>query len=218
MFTTLAGFANGARDPETNAVVVPPRIDDFDDPGLGQRQSYSVTMIRNGRRTRIENADASPFYAVPVNAGPRTMDYAALFEQGTYRDTNKRRRLGVGGYVGRPVLHRPRRRVRHRQPARARGRHGRARRAVGRPGRGRTQNFAGDTVSGFAVNSIAIEVPIELLTRDGKRHAASERDAVIGIWATTSRPRVLVRRTSAPARAAAGARSSASATRSSTSS
>jgi hypothetical protein len=193
VYATLAGFADGARDPETNAVVVPPRIDDFDDPGLGQRQSYSVEMIRKGIRTQIANADGSPFYAVPVDAGPRTMDYAALFGQGTYRDTSK---PGVSVWAGTSddpffidlggafdtgnlrVL--------------AGG--------TGVPGvlsatqDAADENFAGDTVSGFAVNSIAIEVPIELLTRDGRRHPASDGAAVVGIWATTSRPRVLVRR------------------------
>jgi hypothetical protein len=193
VFTTLAGFADGARDPETHAIVVPPRIDDFDDPGLGQRQSYGVELIRGKKTRRIANADGSPFYAVPVNAGPRTMDYAALFDQGTYRDTN---RDGVSVWAGTSD-----------DPffidlggafdtANLRVLEG----GTGVPGvlsagqDAAARNFAGDTVSGFAVNSIAIEVPIEMLTRDGKRHAASERDAVIGVWATTSRPRVLVRR------------------------
>ncbi len=193
VYTTLAGFADGARDPETNAVTVPPRIDDFDDAGLGQRQSYTLVMIRDGHQTAIQNADGSPFYAVPVNAGPRTMDYSALFDRGTYRNTTG---AGVSAWAGTSddpffidlggafdtgnlrVL--------------AGG--------TGVPGvlsaaqDAANENFAGDTVSGFAVNSIAIEVPIELLTRDGERHPASDPEAVIGIWATTSRPRVLVRR------------------------
>jgi hypothetical protein len=55
-----------------------------------------------------------------------------------------------------------------------------------------------DSVSGFAVNAIAIEVPIEQLTRDGSLHEASSPDAVIGVWGTTSRPRVTVRRSPEP--------------------
>jgi hypothetical protein len=43
-----------------------------------------------------------------------------------------------------------------------------------------TRNFAADDVAGFNVNAIAIEVPIELLTYDGKRHAASDPLATIG--------------------------------------
>jgi hypothetical protein len=193
LYTTLAGFESGARDPETHAVVVPPRIDDFDDPGLGQRQTYTVEMIRGDRVIPIRNADGSPFYAVPVNPGPRTMDYDALFAQGTYRDTSE---SGVSVWAGTSddpffidlggafdtgnlrVL--------------AGG--------TGVPGvlsagqDAADENFAGDTVSGFAVNSIAIEVPIELLTSDGRVHPASDRDAVIGVWGTTERQRVLVRR------------------------
>jgi hypothetical protein len=49
-------------------------------------------------------------------------------------------------------------------------------------------------VSGFAVNAIAIQVPIEMLTRTGRREPADSRAATIGVWGTTSRPRVLVRR------------------------
>jgi hypothetical protein len=56
------------------------------------------------------------------------------------------------------------------------------------------QNFASDTVSGYAVNSIAIEVPIEMLTASGKLEPSSSPLATIGIWGTTSRPQVTVRR------------------------
>jgi hypothetical protein len=61
------------------------------------------------------------------------------------------------------------------------------------------QNFASDTVSGYAVNSIAIEVPVALLTRTGKVEPAGSPAATIGMWATTSRPRVTVRRAPLPA-------------------
>jgi hypothetical protein len=55
------------------------------------------------------------------------------------------------------------------------------------------KNFASDTVSGFAVNSIAIELPIEMLTRTGKLEAATSPDAIIGVWGTTSRRRATIR-------------------------
>jgi hypothetical protein len=60
-------------------------------------------------------------------------------------------------------------------------------------------NLAADTVSGYAVNSIAIEVPISMLTRTGAIEAASSPAATIGVWATTSRPRTTVRRPPLPA-------------------
>lgn len=59
-------------------------------------------------------------------------------------------------------------------------------------------NSAADTVSGYAVNSIAIEVPIAMLTRTGQIEPATSPAATIGIWATTSRPRVTVRRSPLP--------------------
>jgi hypothetical protein len=55
-------------------------------------------------------------------------------------------------------------------------------------------SFAADDVSGFNVNTIAIEVPVGLLTGDGKKHTASEPDAVLGTYGTTSRQKVTVRR------------------------
>ena len=52
-----------------------------------------------------------------------------------------------------------------------------------------SQNFASDTVSGYAVNTIAIEVPIALLTRTGRSSRRRSPAATIGVWGTTSRPR-----------------------------
>jgi hypothetical protein len=61
-----------------------PPITALDGPGsegIGLRQRYDVTMVRNGLRTRI----ARGLIAVPSNVGPRTMpDYASLAQQGVY--------------------------------------------------------------------------------------------------------------------------------------
>ncbi len=62
----------------------PPRITTFDSPGLNQVQTYTVTMMRDGVSQELTNPDGGPFYAVPGNAGPRTMDYGALFDAATY--------------------------------------------------------------------------------------------------------------------------------------
>jgi hypothetical protein len=51
-------------------------------------------------------------------------------------------------------------------------------------------NFAADAVAGYNVNSIAIELPITLLTSDGALHPATDAKAVIGTYGTTSRPRI----------------------------
>ena len=44
------------------------------------------------RRMRLRNSDGSPFFEVPGNAGPRAMDYEALFDAATYQ-------LGSGASV-----------------------------------------------------------------------------------------------------------------------
>ena len=44
----------------------------------------------------LTNSDGSPFYAVPANAGPRTINYADLYAAGTYTDTNK----GISVFAG----------------------------------------------------------------------------------------------------------------------
>jgi hypothetical protein len=59
-------------------------------------------------------------------------------------------------------------------------------------------NFASDAVSGYAVNSIAIEVPIAMLTRTGAIEPPTSTAATIGVWATTSRQRTTVRRSPFP--------------------
>ena len=56
------------------------------------------------------------------------------------------------------------------------------------------ENFAADTISGYAVNTLAIEIPVSLLTRTGRVEPATSPAATIGVWGTTSRPRVSVRR------------------------
>ena len=39
-------------------------------------------MVAAAVETPLRNGDGSPFFAVPGNAGPRTMDYEALFNRG----------------------------------------------------------------------------------------------------------------------------------------
>src|SRR5579864_1542053 len=103
VYTALAGIGdNGANAPGTSTLVVPPQIRDFDNPGLNLRQTYTVTMVRHRKggnddgddnrddkdnvlsSVQLTNSDGSPFFAVPANNGPRTMNYGALFDKGTY--------------------------------------------------------------------------------------------------------------------------------------
>lgn len=197
LFTVYAGVGSGAPAPANSpapvapgTAVVPPQIRSFNDAGLGQRQRYTVTMLT--RRGRTPLGGNTPLYAVPGNAGPRTMDYESLFAAGTYAlpqgvkvfagTTDDAFWIDLGAAfdtfnlrasVGPGVL----------SPAQDAAQ----------------QNFASDTVSGYAVNSIAIEVPVAMLTRTGAVEAYNSPAATIGVWATTSRPRTTVRRSPLPA-------------------
>jgi hypothetical protein len=142
----------------------------------------------------FKNSDGSPFFALPTNNGPRTMDYDALLKAATYHLSNGISLLA--GTVDDPFfidLGATFDTVNYRKLA------------SGVPGvltdaeDAANKNFASDTVSGYAVNTIAIEVPIEMLTRTGEIEPATSPDATIGIWGTTSRPRVTVRHSPNPA-------------------
>src|SRR5687768_17278280 len=200
LFQVYAGVPGGASAPANSpppvppgTPIVPPKINSFTSTGLGQRQRYSVTMVKAGVSTPIENATGDPFFAVPANPGPRTMDYEALFSQGTYTavagtagfkvfagTTDDAFWIDLGGAfdtlntsVQPPVL-------------------SAAQDAA-------NVNLAADTVSGYAVNSIAIEVPIHMLTRTGAIETATSPAATIGVWGATSRSRTTVRRAPLPA-------------------
>lgn len=196
VYTALAGFENGARDPETNNVIVPGKITDFANPGLNLRQTYTVTLeertkSRRPKATRLRSKDGQPFYAVPTNAGPRTMDYDALFDAATYTNLSKKGVSVFAGTVDDPFFidlgaafdTANFRTLSTGVPA-----------VLSDEEDGAARNFASDTVSGYGVNVIAIEVPIEMLTSDGKVHPAEDPEATLGIWGTTSRQRLRLRR------------------------
>src|SRR3954447_5723541 len=167
---------------------VPP-ITALDGPGsagLSLRQTYTVTMVKKGVATELESG--VPLIAVPSNVGPLTMpNYKDLFDQGTYDVGNGVRifagtvndpfyidlgaafdsfnfRMGVGGILT--------------------------------PGvdADNVRNYAPDAVAGFNVNSIVLEVPISMLTVDGKMHGAGDKEAVIGTCGATERRRITIRR------------------------
>jgi hypothetical protein len=158
--------------------------------GLSLRQNYTVTMIKNGKETCLN--DGRALFAVPSNVGPRTMpNYQELFNQGIYNLADGIKvwagtaddpffidlgatfdsinyRSGVG-----PIL----------SPS---------------IDADDTHNYAPDAVGGYNVNSIVLEVPISLLTVDGKIHPATDKQAVIGTWGSTARHAITVRRSPNP--------------------
>ena len=166
-----------------------PQITALDGPGsegLSLRQTYTVTMIKNGVATDLTGGQT--LFAVPSNVGPLTMPkYNELFNQGIYNLGNGVRvfagtvddpfyidlgaafdslnfRMGVGGILN-PT-----------------------------EDADDTHNYAPDAVAGFNVNSIVLEVPITMLTVDGKLHGAGEKQAVIGTYGETDRQRITIRR------------------------
>ncbi len=166
-----------------------PAITALDGPGsegLGERQSFTVTMIRNGA-ARQNLTEGQTLYAVPSNVGPRTMpDYAGLRKQGIYTLPNGFRvfagtvsdpfYIDLGGFFDSLNLRRS-----STAPVLSAG--------IDADDK---SNYAPNTLAGFNVNTIVLEVPITMLTSDGKLHQAGEKEAVIGTWGTTSRRRVRV--------------------------
>jgi hypothetical protein len=158
--------------------------------GLSLRQTYTVTMIKDGKATNL--TDGQTLFAVPSNVGSRTMpNYRSLFNQGIYKLGNDvtvwagtaddpffidlgatfdslNYRSGVG-----PVL-----------PANIEA--------------DDAHNYAADSVGGYNVNSIVLEVPITMLTVDGKLHPAGDKQAVIGTYGSTARHQMTVRRAPRP--------------------
>ncbi|MGD0268918.1 MAG: DUF4331 domain-containing protein [Candidatus Sulfotelmatobacter sp.] len=158
--------------------------------GLSLSQTYTVTMIKKGKATNLNNGQV--LYAVPSNVGPLTMpNYQSLFNQGIYSLGSGIRvwagtaddpffidlgaafdslnfRSGVG-----PVLSE----------------------AIDADN---THNYAPDAVGGYNVNSIVLEVPITMLTVDGKLHGSGDKQAVIGTYGSTSRHLFPVRRSTNP--------------------
>lgn len=194
VYTGLAGFtsASGGEAPG-----VPPQITNFSDPGLSLRQNYTVTMIKNGVSTQIVNKDGSPFYAVPANAGPRTMNYADLYAAGTYASTNQGISvfsgtvddpffIDLGGAFDTGNF--------HTGPSGIPGVMNASGDPPGTSTDGDNGNFAADMVSGYAVDAIAIQVPITMLTSTGVIEPPTSPYATIGVWGTTARSRITVRR------------------------
>ena len=189
-----AGIAAPANSPPPVAPgtpIVPPMITALEGPGsagLGMRQSYTVTLVKGGVSTPITRAGGGTFYAVPANVGPRTMNYPALFAQGTY-DTNLADVKMFAGTTDDPFwidLGAAFYTLNLRSAVNG---------GVLSPAQDASlQNITSDTVSGYAVNSIAIELPVSMLTSTGSVEATTSTAATIGVWATTSRPRLTVRR------------------------
>lgn len=171
-----------------------PPITSLDGPGsegLNLRQTYTVTMVKNGVPTDLTGG--RKLFAVPTNVGSRTMpNYSALYNQGQYA-------LGNGVRVFAATINDP---FFIDLGAAFDSLHFRQKAGGGVLSAAQdaddTHNYAPDAVAGYNVNSIVLEVPITMLTVDGKRHSAGQKQAVIGTYGTTSRAAVTVRNSPEP--------------------
>jgi hypothetical protein len=199
VFTGYVGAGAGINAPANSPApvapgtpIVPPAITALSGAGaagLSLSQTYTVTMIKNGTSTQLTNSTSAPLYAVPSNVGPRTMpNYPALAAQGIYTLEN-----GVkifAGTVDDPFyidLGAAFDSLNFRTAA------GGGVLSAAADADDHT-NTAPDFVSGYNVNTIAIQVPISMLTSTGNLEASTSPHATIGAWGTTSRPRIYVRR------------------------
>jgi len=158
-------------------VAVPPitALDGAGSEGLGWRQKYTVSMTKKDDRDKI----GRDLIVVPSNVGPRTMpDYAALAAQGIY-DLGDGVRVFAGqredpffidlgatfdtlNFRKAPLL------------------------TAAEDANDTVNPFGADMLSGFNVNTIAIEVPISWVTKDHKG-PADTKYPTIGAYASTSR-------------------------------
>jgi len=176
-------FKSELRGPLTSlglplAYVALPPITALDGPGsegLILRQSYTVTQVRGKTRTSL---GTQPMYAVPSNVGPLTMpNYEALAAKGIYTLANGGKvfagqrdesfyidlgaafdTLNLRRYP--PIL------------------------SAAEDANDSVNPFGNDALSGFNVNTIAIEVPINTVTANA--------GGVIGGYASTYRSKVRV--------------------------
>ena len=209
VFTGYVGAGNGINAPANSPApvapgtpIVPPAITALSGAGaagLSLSQTYTVTMVKSGTSTQLTNSSGAPLYAVPSNVGPRTMpNYPALAAQGIYTLEN-----GIkvfAGTVDDPFyidLGAAFDSLNFRTAA------GGGVLSAAADADDNT-NTAPDYVSGFNVNTIAIQVPISMLTKTGNIEAATSPAATIGAWGTTSRPRIYVRRSPLPGVASGG--------------
>ena len=148
-------------------------------------------MYRGSQRVPLTPEAGSALFAVPTNVGPRTMpDYEALAKQGIYTVAGDRGDIRVfAGTVADPFF----------IDLGASFDTFNFRTGAGGGVLTAAQdkddhlNLAPNAVSGFNVNTIAIEVPIAYLTSDGNQHPATDPRATIGAWATTSRAQYFIR-------------------------
>jgi hypothetical protein len=177
-------FHTKVRNPKTFLYAVPP-VRSLRDPNLNVVQSYAVTRyrLRNGR-VRSERLIARNVPTAPNNVGPRTMpDYASLSGAAIHG-------LGGGGRVWAGQADDP-----FFVDLGATFDAVNLRMGTGNQGAGK------DDLAGYSVHAIALQVPASEVTRDLKAVSGpGAANAVVGVWSSTDRRRVVVLRRGGRAR------------------
>jgi hypothetical protein len=151
--------------------------------GLTRRQTYTVTEVRQGKRTELFRG--RKLIAVPSNVGPATMpDYPALAAQGIYSDAATGIRVFAGQraetfYIDLGAVF-DTLNLRRYLPA-----------LTAAEDVDTVNPFGVNRFAGFNISTIAIEVPITRIASDAKP-AATTSNPVIGVYANTSRQKVRV--------------------------
>jgi hypothetical protein len=204
----FAGAGNGVDAPANSPApikpgtpIVPPAITSLSgagSAGLSLQQTFTVNMIKGDRNIELTNTTGSPLIAVPSNIGPRTMpDYDALAAQGIYSLQGREGASDIHVFAGTAAdpffidLGATFDSLNYRAGTGVES-------LTAAQDADDQLNSAPDSVAGFNVNTIAIEVPIRLLTSDGAIHSAADPKGTIGTWATTSRTELTVRRSPFP--------------------
>ena len=150
--------------------------------GLTRRQTYTVTEIRNKKRTELFSGRT--LVAVPSNVGPATIpDYPALAAQGIYSDDANGIRvfagqraetfyIDLGGVFDTLNLRRYLPLLTAAEDVDT------------------VNPFGVNRFSGFNISTMALEVPISRITSDGQ--PANAGNKLIGMYASTSRQKVRV--------------------------
>jgi hypothetical protein len=204
----LAGAGNGIDAPANSpspikpgTPIVPPAITSLTGAGaagLSLQQTFTVNMIKGDRNIALTNSTGSPLIAVPSNVGPRTMpNYDKLAAQGIYNLEGRDGASDIRVFAGTAAdpffidLGATFDSLNYRAGTGVEA-------LTAEQDADDQLNSAPNSVAGFNVNTIAIEVPITLLTSDGAVHSATDPKGTIGVWATTSRPEVTIRTNHGP--------------------
>ena len=182
--------------PIATGPVVPPAITSLSGAGaagLNYSQTYSVTMITGTGATAVSTnlvPAGTTLYAVPSNVGPRTMpNYTALAKSGIYNLGN-----GVSVFAGTvddPFfidLGAAFDSLNFRNGSSFLGTGGIL---TTNQDQNDGQNYAADSLSGFNVNTIALQVPISMVVK-------TSTNPVIGTWAATYRSAMEIRSAPSP--------------------